>query len=116
MKVISTRRFPGPAFELLDDVEIVPLAGVTEPRPGVAALIAANEPVGDRLLDLLPDLRLVANYAVGYDQVDVEACRRRGVVVTNTPGVLDTTTADLALALLLATQRRLIEGDRLVRA
>jgi glyoxylate reductase len=116
MKVISTRRFPGPAFELLDDVEIVPLAALTAPRPGIGALIAANEPVDDRVLDLLPDLRLVANYAVGYDQVDVEACRRRGVVVSNTPGVLDTTTADLAFALLLATQRRLIEGDRLVRA
>jgi glyoxylate reductase len=115
MRTIATRRFPGPAFELLDEVEIVPLAELTEPRPGVGALIAANEPVDDSLLDLLPDLVLVANYAVGYDQVDVAACARRGVAVTNTPGVLDRTTADLAFALLLAAQRRLIEGDRQVR-
>jgi glyoxylate reductase len=115
MRTIATRRFPGPAFDLLDEVEIVPLAELTEPRAGVRALIAANEPVDDSLLDLLPDLVLVANYAVGYDQVDVAACARRGVTVTNTPGVLDHTTADLAFALLLAAQRRLVEGDRQVR-
>jgi glyoxylate reductase len=116
MKTIATRRYPGPAFELLDDVELVPLAELTDPRPGVQALIAANEPVDDAVLDLLPDLVLVANYAVGYDKVDVGACTRRGVAVTNTPGVLDNATADLAFALLLAAQRRLVEGDRLVRA
>jgi glyoxylate reductase len=116
MKTIATRRYPGPAFELLADVELVPLAELTDPRPGVQALIAANEPVDDAVLDLLPDLVLVANYAVGYDKVDVGACTRRGVAVTNTPGVLDNATADLAFALLLAAQRRLVEGDRLVRA
>jgi glyoxylate reductase len=115
MKVIATQRFPGPAFELLDDVEIVPLAKLTDPRPGVEAMIAANEPVGDAVLELLPDLRLLANYAVGFDQVDLAACAHRGVAVTNTPGVLDHTTADLAFALLLAAQRRLVEGDRQVR-
>jgi glyoxylate reductase len=115
MKVISTRRYPGPAFELLDDVEILPLAKLAEPRPDVEALVAANEPVGDDVLELLPALRLLANYAVGFDQVDVGACTRRGVAVTNTPGVLDHTTADLAFALLLAAQRRLVEGDRQVR-
>ena len=115
MKVLSTRRFPGPAFDLLDDVEIVPLSKLTAPRPGVEALLAANEPVDEAVLDLLPDLRLVANYAVGYDQVDVAACARRRVTVTNTPGVLDHTTADLAFGLLLAAQRRLIECDRQVR-
>jgi glyoxylate reductase len=115
VKVISTRRFPGPAFDDLDDVEIVPLAELTAPRPGVQALLAANERVGDALLDLLPDLVLVANYAVGFDQVDVAACARRGVAVTNTPGVLDAATADVAFALLLAAQRRLVEGDRTIR-
>jgi glyoxylate reductase len=116
VKVLATRRFPGPAFDELDDVEILPLDELTAPRPGVQALLAANEPVDDRVLDLLPDLVLVANYAVGYDRVDVAACARRGVTVTNTPGVLDTTTADLAFALLLAAQRRLVEGDALIRA
>lgn len=76
-------------------------------------LLAANEPVP---LDLLPALRLVANFGVGYDRIDVAACARRGVVVTNTPGVLDDATADLAFALILATRRHVIEGDRLVRA
>ena len=66
-------------------------------------------------LDLLPDLRLVANYGVGYDRVDVAACRERGVAVTNTPGVLDAAVADLTLALILACRRHLVESDRFVR-
>jgi glyoxylate reductase len=60
-------------------------------------------------------LRIVANYGVGYDRVDVEVCRERGVVLTNTPGVLDAATADLAFALVLAARRRLVEGDALIR-
>jgi glyoxylate reductase len=116
MKVISTRRFPGPALDLLDELELVPLDELTAPRPGVEALIAGNEPVGDELLALLPDLRLVANFGVGFDQVDIAACARRGVAVTNTPGVLDDATADLAFALLLAAQRRIVVGDRQIRA
>jgi glyoxylate reductase len=86
---------------------------VTTPQDGIEALLVANEPVP---LDLLPDLRLVANFGVGYDRIDVEACGRRGVAVVNTPGVLDAATADLAIALVLAVRRRVVEGDRLVRA
>jgi glyoxylate reductase len=71
--------------------------------------------VGAEELDLLPDLRLVANYGVGYDPVDVAACRRRGIAVTNTPGVLDSAVADLTLALILACRRHLVESDRFVR-
>src|ERR1700733_9557151 len=74
---------------------------------------------GDRvaaaLLDRAPRLRVVANFAVGYDNVDLEACAARGIVVTNTPGVLTEATADLAFGLLLSTARRITEGDRLVR-
>lgn len=73
----------------------------------------ANEPAP---LDFLPALRVVANYGVGYDRVDVAACAAHGVVVTNTPGVLDDATADLAFALILATRRQVVEGDRLVRS
>ena len=73
-------------------------------------------PVDPALLDLLPDLRLVANYGAGYELVDVEACRARGITVTNTPGAVDAPTADLAFALLLAVRRRIVEGDRFVRA
>jgi len=63
-----------------------------------------------------PQLRVVANYAVGVDNVDLEAARRRGVVVTNTPDVLTRATAELALALLLSLLRRVAEGDRFVRS
>jgi glyoxylate reductase len=115
MRTIATRRLPGPAFAELENVAIVALAEL-EPSPAVGALIVTNEDVDEDALDLLPDLRLVANYGVGYDRVNVAACRRRGVTVTNTPGVLNAATADLAVALLLAAQRRVVEGDRDVRA
>jgi glyoxylate reductase len=114
LRVLASRRLPGPAWDELDDVEL--LAGpLAEPRPDVEALVVVAQVVDDRLLDLLPNLRIVANYGVGYDGVDVEACARRGVAVTNTPGVLDAATADLAFGLLLAARRRIVEGDRYVR-
>ena len=113
MKVLATRRYPGAALAELQDVEIRPLADLDGPRPDIEGLIVANEPVP---LGLLPNLRVVGNFGVGYDRVGVEACRERGVVVTNTPGVLDDATADLAFALLLAARRRVAEGDRLVRS
>lgn len=119
MKVLASRRFPGPAFDELTDVELLsaPLPeGLGEGRPGVAALAVVSEVVDDRSLELLPDLRLVANYGVGYDGVDVGACARRGVAVTNTPGVLDAATADLTMGLILASRRRIVEGDAFVRA
>jgi glyoxylate reductase len=113
VRVLSTRRYPGAAFDELADVHVRALADLHAPDAGVEALIVANEPVP---LDLLPGLRMVANYGVGFDRVGVESCAERGVLVTNTPGVLDDATADLAFALILATRRRLVEGDRLVRA
>jgi lactate dehydrogenase-like 2-hydroxyacid dehydrogenase len=116
MRVLATRRLPGPAWDDLTDVELLPAEGLVEPHRGVEALVVANESVGARELGLLPDLRLVANYGVGYDRVDVDACRQRGVTVSNTPGVLDASTADLAFALILAARRGVIAGDRLVRA
>src|SRR5689334_21180678 len=112
LKVLATRRYPGPAFDELQDVEIAPLETVTSAQDGIEALILANEPVR---LELFPALRLIANFGVGYDRIDVAACAERGVAVTNTPGVLDAATADLAFALILAARRRVVEGDRLVR-
>jgi glyoxylate reductase len=114
-RVLATHRLPGPAFAELEDPAVVPLSEL-EPAAGVEALIVANEEVGPAVLGRLPDLRVVANFGVGYDRVDVDACVRRGVAVTNTPGVLDAATADLAIALLLAVQRRVAAGDRQVRA
>jgi glyoxylate reductase len=113
VKVLSTRRYPGPAFDELRDVDVLPLSELDGPRPDVEALVVANEPVP---LELLPSLQVVANYSVGYDRVGVEACAARGIVVTNTPGVLDAATADLAFALLLGSRRQVVEGDRQVRA
>jgi lactate dehydrogenase-like 2-hydroxyacid dehydrogenase len=113
VKVLATRRYPGPAMDELDDLEVAPLVALDEPRADVEGLVLANEPVP---LELLPSLRIIANYGVGFDRVDVAACVAHGVVVTNTPGVLDDATADLAFALLLATRRHVVEGDRFVRA
>jgi len=112
VRVLATRRLPGEAWEELGDVELGPL---DERRVDVEALIVAGDTVDESVLDLLPSLRLVASYGVGYDNVDVVACRARGVAVTNTPGVLDAATADLTFALILATRRRLVEGDTMVR-
>ncbi len=86
--------------------------------PGVTAIVAdPTVPVGDALLDAAGgSLRVVANYAVGYDNVDLEACRRRGVVVTNTPGVLTNATGELALALTLAAARLINTAEAELRA
>jgi glyoxylate reductase len=113
LKVLATRRYPGAAFEELADVEVLPLPAVQHERADVEGLLVANEPVP---LELFPALRLVANFGVGYDRLDIEALRERGVAVTNTPGVLDAATADLTWALILAVRRRVVEGDRRVRA
>ena len=76
-----------------------------------------TERVDAELLDAAgPNLRIVANVAVGYDNIDVPACTERNVAVTNTPGVLDETTADFTWALLMAVARRVVEGDRLARS
>jgi glyoxylate reductase len=112
LKVLATRRYPGPAFDELGDVEVRALAELQSARPDVEALLVANEPVP---VDLLPELQLVANFGVGYDRLGVAELRRRGIAVTNTPGVLSAATADLTLALILAVRRRVVEGDARVR-
>jgi glyoxylate reductase len=113
LKVLATRRYPGPAFEELPDVEVASLAELRTPRPDVEAVLVANEPVP---LELLPGLRLVANFGVGYDRLDVLTLGEAGIAATNTPGVLSAATAELTLALILAVRRRIVEGDRAVRA
>jgi glyoxylate reductase len=115
MTVAATQRFPGPAWEELPDVTLLETWPPVEPAPGVQVLLEAVVPVGPGELELLPDLRLVANYGVGYDNVDVPACRERGIAVTNTPGVLDAAVAELTLALMLACRRELVLLDRFVR-
>lgn len=83
-------------------------------REGLICLL--TEKVNEELLRAAPKLRIVANVAVGFDNIDVDACTRRGVVATNTPGVLDETTADFAWTLLMAVARRLSEGEALARS
>lgn len=89
-----------------------------ELAPGCEAIIAdPTVPVGPRLLDAAGDgLRVVANFAVGYDNVDLDACRERGIPVTNTPGVLTNATAELALGLTVAAARRAREAEDTLRA
>jgi glyoxylate reductase len=79
-------------------------------------MLMLTDRVDDELLDAAgPQLQIVANYAVGVNNVDLDACRRRGVVVSNTPDVLTETTAELTIAMILSLLRRVTEGDRLIR-
>ena len=79
------------------------------------ALTAATDPVTAEVIAAAPSLKAVCNFAVGYNNIDLAACTRAGVMATNTPGVLDDTTADLAWALLMATARRLPAAERWLR-
>ena len=83
-------------------------------KEGLICLL--TEKVNEDLLREAPNLRIAANVAVGFDNIDVAACTKRGVVATNTPGVLDETTADFAWTLLMAVARRLSEGEALARS
>ena len=125
-RVFVTRRLPGHALERLEaehDVEVwagrLPpprgelLARATEIE-GLLSLL--TDPVDGELIGAAPRLRAISNYAVGVDNVDVEAASARGIPVGNTPEVLTESTADLALALMLGVARRLSEGEAFVRA
>lgn len=123
--VLISRLLPEAAIELARSrVEVdayavdaaMPRAELLARLRGKHGLICViSEAIDQALLDACPDLRVVSNVAVGYNNVDVAACTRRGVVVTNTPDVLTDTTADFAWALLMATARRVAEADRYVR-
>ena len=119
-RIFVTRRLPGPALDRLSarhDVEI--WADPLPPPPDRLAELARDvdgllSTIADRidaqLIDSCPNLRAIANYAVGYDNVDIAAATRRGIPVGNTPDVLTDATADLAFTLLLAGARRLLEA------
>jgi glyoxylate reductase len=125
--VLVTRQVPAPVLEHLSgrcQVElwhgegVMPRAELLDRVAGKAGMVAMlTDRVDDELLDRAgPGLRVVANYAVGYDNLDLAACTARGVLATNTPDVVTEATADLAWALLLASARRIAEGDRFLRA
>lgn len=126
-RVLVTRALPGSALDRLvaagHEVDVWPdqlPPGPDELRARAAGCEALLTMLSDRidapLIGSLPELKVVANYAVGYDNIDLDACRERGVVVTNTPDVLTDATADLTMALLLAAARRLPEAEASVYA
>jgi glyoxylate reductase len=123
--VLVTRRVPPRVLEamraaldvdLWDSDDAIPREELLRRIAGKrAAVTLLTERVDAELLDAAPELRIVANYAVGFDNIDVKACTTRGILATNTPDVLTETTADLAWALILAASRRITEGDRFLR-
>jgi glyoxylate reductase len=127
-RIVVTRGLPEPALRALRDSgadvwvsphdRVLSAEELHEAVRGADAIVAMlHDRIDDDLLAAAGErLRVVANVAVGYDNVDVEAARRHGVTITNTPGVLTDATADLAIALLLAVTRRLGEGQRLIRS
>ncbi len=123
-KVFVTRPIPRPILDLLStrcELKVHPqdsevsTAQLAEACREVEGLLVTGARVNEEVLQQASHLRVVSNAGVGYDNIDVAACTRRRIVVTNTPGVLDDTTADLAFALLMAVARRVVEGDRFVR-
>jgi lactate dehydrogenase-like 2-hydroxyacid dehydrogenase len=125
-RVFVARELPGPALERLaaaHDTDVWPdrlpppradLRERTRDADGLLSLL--TDPIDAELIAACPNLRAISNYAVGVDNVDLEAATARSIAVGNTPGVLTDSTADLALALMLGIARRLVEGDAFVRA
>jgi glyoxylate reductase len=98
-------------YEVVDDADPASIVGA------VAIITVLTEQIDADLLDRVgPSLLVVANVAAGYDNIDLVACRQRGIAVSNTPGVLTDATADLTIALMLMVMRRLGAGERLVRS
>ena len=126
-KIVVTRRIPEPAVEILreaGDVWVLPddrpleVSELHDAISGADVVVTLlHDKVDDAFLDAAGDqLRAVCNVAVGFDNIDVPAATKRGVLVTNTPAVLTEATADLAMTLILAVTRRIGEGERLIRS
>lgn len=125
-KICVTRRLPQAGLDMMAQAAHLVVfpheRNITRPEllemvHGCRVLVCTlAEPIDREFLLARPEVRMVANYAVGYDNLDLEAGRDLGVVMTNTPGVLSDATADLTMALMLALMRRVVEGDKLLRA
>ena len=97
--------------------ELVPHEELVEKVKGRDALLCLlTEPIDEEIIEAGSDLKIIANYAVGYNNIDVEAATKHGIWVSNTPGVLTDTTADMAWALIFSVARRIVEADKFVRA
>lgn len=127
VRIAVTGRIPDAGFELLHEAgEVVAWDSLDVPtvdqvhdlvKGADAVLTLLTTKVDDAFLDAAgPQLKVVANVAVGYNNIDVAACAARGVIATNTPGVLTEATADIAMSLILMTTRRLGEGERVIRS
>jgi glyoxylate reductase len=125
-KVLLTRRLPAEGMKLLNqyfDLEVNPLDEVM-PRSQLAKSIQDKEglvclltdDIDSEIIQKAPNLRIVANYAVGFNNIELTAVNKRKIPVTNTPDVLTEATADLTMGLLLSVARRIVEGDSFVRA
>jgi glyoxylate reductase len=124
-KIFVTRRIPEAGLIRLKEhfkVEVSPLDRdlnrdeILSMTAGAQGMVSMATNVVDKdCIDGLGGIKIIANYAVGFNNIDVDYAREKGIVVTNTPGVLTEATADIAIALILCTARRIVEGDRLVR-
>ncbi len=126
-KVLITRKIPEEGIKIIVEhcvTEVSELDGVL-PREVLLEKVKGKDGILCLLTDTIdrevmeaagPNLKVIANYAVGFDNIDVEEATRRGIMVTNTPGVLTETTADLTWALMMSIARRIVEGDKFVRA
>ncbi|MGB3681897.1 MAG: D-glycerate dehydrogenase, partial [Rubrobacteraceae bacterium] len=124
-KVLVAREIPDAGLRLLEDFDVTVLSEeppdqdkLLEAAGGAAAILCTvSETIDAEVIDAAGEnLKVVANMAVGYDNIDVQAATERGIIVTNTPGILEETTADTAFMLLLAAARRLGEAERFLRA
>ncbi|MCP4668184.1 MAG: D-glycerate dehydrogenase [Deltaproteobacteria bacterium] len=126
MKILVTSRLSQKVIGILEQGHDIEVHGEDRPMErqklldsigGKEGLLCTiTDLIDHELMDRGPQLRMIANFGVGFDNIDVEAATARGIAVSNTPGVLTDATADLAFALLLASARRVVEGDRRTRA
>jgi len=124
-RIYLTRRIPEEGMALLEkEHQVEVFEGDSPPskqeiidclRDAEGLLCLLTDPIDREVLDAAPCLRAIATYAVGYDNIDVREATRRGIPVSNTPGVLTDTTADLTWALIMGIARRIVEGDHMVR-
>ena len=124
-KIFITRKIPEAGVEKLkeiSDVEVFPfdrdltqdeIIKMSTGAQGLIPMITNN--INREIIDHLTTMQIIANYAVGFNNIDIEYARKKGIVVTNTPDILTEATADIAMALILCAARRIVEGDRLVR-
>ncbi len=126
MKVFITRKIPQDGIDILKkeklEIEIFPydrpptkeeiIRGVKDANALISLL---TDKIDREVIDSAPELKVIGNYAVGYNNIDVEYTKKKGIVVVNTPGVLTDATADLTFALLLSAARRVVEGDKFMR-